>query len=32
MCELEAPSGMQVELVEKLAKMSAGKAEVRPKG
>lgn len=31
-CELEAPSGMQVELLEKLAKMSAGKAEVRPKG
>lgn len=31
-CELEAPSGMQVEIVEKLAKMSAGKAEVRPKG
>lgn len=32
MCELEAPSGMQVEILEKLAKMSAGKAEIRPKG
>lgn len=30
-CELEAPSGMQVEIVERLAKISAGKAEVRPK-
>ncbi len=30
-CELEAPSGMQVELMERLAKISAGKAEVKPK-
>lgn len=30
-CELEAPSGMQVEIVERMAKISAGKAEVRPK-